>query len=92
MCKPLSNERVPTTTPEGELFGRTLRRLRQERGLTQERFAASANLTTGFVNGLELGYKTPGLATILKLAHALGVTPSELLSDFTPAAVRRLVG
>lgn len=92
MCKPLSNAYVPTTTPEGEVFGRTLRRLRQERGLTQERFAASAGLTTGFVNGLELGYKTPGLLTILKISHALEVKPSELLTDFTPAAVRRMVG
>jgi transcriptional regulator with XRE-family HTH domain len=82
---------VPTTTPEGEVFGRTLRRLRQERELTQERFAASANLTTGFVNSMELGYKIPSLTTILKVAHALGVTPSELLGDFTAPAVRRLL-
>lgn len=53
--------------------------------------AASANLTTSFVNHLERGMKVPSLTTILKLAHALGVTPSELLSDFTAAAVRRLL-
>ena len=74
------------------MFGKTLRRLRQDRELTQEKLAASANLTMGFVNSLELGYKTPGLTTILKLARALGVSPAELLADFTPSTLRRLLG
>ena len=87
-----SNEHVPTASPEGQIFGKTLRRLRQERDLTQEKLAAAADLTLNFVNRLEHGYKTPGLLTILKVAQALGVTPSELLSDFTPTAIRRLVG
>ena len=83
---------MPTTTPEGEVFGRALRRLRQERNITQERLAGRADLTTGFVNSLEHGYKTPGLATILKLAHALGVPPADLLADFTPSTLRKLLG
>ncbi|HEX7152211.1 MAG TPA: helix-turn-helix transcriptional regulator [Thermoanaerobaculia bacterium] len=78
--------------PEAELFGKTLRKLRQAKELTQERLAGAAGLTTGYVNTVERGMQVPSLTTILKLAHALGVTPSELLSDFTSAAVRRLVG
>lgn len=78
--------------PEAEIFGKTLKKLRVSRELTQERLAGAANLTTGYVNTLERGVQVPSLTTILKLAHALGVTPSELLSDFTAAAVRRLVG
>jgi transcriptional regulator with XRE-family HTH domain len=77
--------------PEAELFGKTLRRLRTARELTQERLAGAAGLTTGYVNTLERGMQVPSLTTIVKLAHALGVTPSDLLSDFTPAAVRRLL-
>ncbi len=77
--------------PEAELFGKTLRRLRTARELTQERLAGAADLTTGYVNTLERGMQVPSLTTIVKLAHALGVTPSDLLSDFTPAAVRRLL-
>lgn len=86
-----SNEHVPTASPEGQIFGKTLRRLRQERELTQERLAAAADLTLNFVNSLEHGYKTPGLTTLLKLAHALEVPPAELLGDFTPATLRRLL-
>lgn len=78
--------------PEAELFGKALRKLRQAKELTQERLAGAAGLTTGYVNTVERGMQVPSLTTILKLAHALGVTPSELLSDFTSAAVRRLVG
>jgi transcriptional regulator with XRE-family HTH domain len=77
--------------PEAELFGKTLRRLRTARELTQERLAGAADLTTGYVNTLERGMQVPSLTTIVKLAHALGVTPSDLLSDFTAAAVRRLL-
>jgi len=78
--------------PEAEVFGRTVRRLRTDRGLTQERLAGAANLTTGYVNTLERGMQVPSLTSILKLAHALNVNPSDLLSDFTPAIVRRLLG
>lgn len=31
------------------------------------------------------------LTTILKLAHALGVPPADLLADFTPSTLRRLL-
>jgi len=78
--------------PEAEVFGRTVRRLRTDRGLTQERLAGAANLTTGYVNTLERGMQVPSLTSILKLAHALNVNPSDLLSDFTPAIVSRLLG
>jgi transcriptional regulator with XRE-family HTH domain len=77
---------------EAEIFGRSLRKLRLGKNLTQERLAGAAGLTTGYVNTVERGMQVPSLTTILKLAHGLGVSPSELLSDFTPAAVRRLVG
>lgn len=82
-------------TPEGKLFGETLKRLRDERGMTQEKLAnhsrlGSAAMTTNYVSDLERGMKVPSLTTILKLAHALECEPAALLADFTPAAIRRL--
>jgi len=88
----MSNVSVAEPIPEAELFGKTLKKLRTSRDLTQERLAGAANLTTGYVNTLERGMQVPSLTTLIKLAHALGVTPSELLSDFTPVALRRLLG
>jgi transcriptional regulator with XRE-family HTH domain len=88
----MSNVSMAAPIPEAEIFGKTLKKLRTSRELTQERLAGAANLTTGYVNTLERGMQVPSLTTIIKLAHGLGVAPSELLSDFTPAAIRRLLG
>lgn len=77
-------------TPEGEIFGGTLRRLRDAAGLSQERVAQEADLTTGYISDLERGLKAPGLVTIIRLASALGVAPADMLKDFTPTTLRRL--
>lgn len=84
-----SNEDVPA--PEAEIFGKTLRRLREERGQTQEGVAHAAGLTTNYMSDLERGMKVPSLTTILQLAQALNVAPGELLADFSPAQLRRVV-
>jgi len=81
--------------PEAKIFGETLRRLREERGLTQERLAnhqrlGNAPMTTNYISDLERGVKSPSLQTILKLAHALDCTPAELLADFSPTALKRI--
>jgi transcriptional regulator with XRE-family HTH domain len=75
---------------DAQIFGERIRTLRTERGLTQERLAGKADLTTGFVNNVENGNKTPSLTTILKLARALEVDASELLSNFTLPAMKKL--
>jgi transcriptional regulator with XRE-family HTH domain len=72
------------------MFGERIRVLRTERGLTQEKLAGKSGLTTGFLNNVEHGRKTPSLTTILKLARGLRVDASELLTEFTLAALKRL--
>jgi transcriptional regulator with XRE-family HTH domain len=52
-------------------FGRVLRQLRQEAGLTQEGLGFEADLRRTYVSILELGQQQPSLSTILKLAKAL---------------------
>jgi transcriptional regulator with XRE-family HTH domain len=52
-------------------FGRVLRQLRQEAGLTQEQLGFEADLRRTYVSILELGQQQPSLGTILKLARAL---------------------
>lgn len=75
---------------DAQLFGERIGVLRQERGLTQERLAGKADLTTGFVNAVEHGRKVPSLTTILKLARALEVDAADLLSGFTLSTLRRM--
>ena len=75
---------------EAEIFGSTVRRLRSNRGWTQERLAEAAGLTTTYVGQVERGVRVPSLTVILKLARGLTVSPSELFDGFPPNLLRIL--
>jgi transcriptional regulator with XRE-family HTH domain len=60
-------------------FGENLRRQRHRRKLTQEGLAEACGLHPTEVSLLERGGRDPRLATIVKLAHGLGVAPAKLL-------------
>jgi transcriptional regulator with XRE-family HTH domain len=60
-------------------FGRVLRQLRQEAGLTQEALGFEAELRRTYVSILELGQQQPSLSTILKLAKALNHSGGALI-------------
>lgn len=63
----------------GIAFGKVLRRLRENAGLTQEQLGFEAELRRTYISILELGQQQPSLTTILKIAHALDCPPGELL-------------
>ena len=75
---------------EAELFGRRLRELRKEHGLTQEALAESADLSGNYISDLELGLKVPSLTILVRLSQALDVATPELLADFTRQSVKRM--
>jgi transcriptional regulator with XRE-family HTH domain len=75
---------------EAELFGRRLRELRKEHGLTQEALAEAADLSGNYISDLELGRKVPSLTILVRLAQALEVGAPELLADFGRDAVRKM--
>lgn len=58
---------------ELEPFGVRLRRLRKERGLSQQQLAEAAGINLAFVSRLETGSRFPSHETNVALAHALGV-------------------
>ena len=60
-------------------FGRVLRRLRKEAGLTQEQLGFEAELRRTYISILELGHQQPTLTTILKLAKPLKRTAHEIV-------------
>lgn len=59
-------------------YGRALRELRAERGISQERLAHIADLDRTYVSGIERGERNPSLTNILRIAEALDVKVSEL--------------
>lgn len=60
-------------------FGKVLRRLRIEAGMTQEKLGFEADLRRTYVSILELGQQQPSLSSILKIAKALGCSGQALI-------------
>jgi transcriptional regulator with XRE-family HTH domain len=64
-----------------QAFGRTLRRVRLEKGLTHEALAEKAELHPTFISLLERGQRMPSLNTVLLLARALNLSASEFILE-----------
>lgn len=55
-----------------------MRALREERGISQEAFALKSGIDRSHYGGMERGERNPSLTSVLKIANALGVQPSEI--------------
>lgn len=60
-------------------FGERLKAAREAAGLTVRDVSRAADLTTQHVYGLEADKSSPTLATLRRLADAIGVEPGELV-------------
>jgi transcriptional regulator with XRE-family HTH domain len=60
-------------------FGENLRSHRTGIGISQEELAHRAGLDRSYVGGVERGERNISLINLVKLAHSLGLTASELL-------------
>jgi transcriptional regulator with XRE-family HTH domain len=61
-------------------FGERLRDLREAAGLTQEALAEAAGVHWVTISRIETGVREVGVTTVVDLAAALGLDPSELLT------------
>lgn len=59
-------------------FGLHLKKLRLERGLSQERLGMIAELDRTYISGIERGVRNVSLANIFRIAQALNVPAAEL--------------
>lgn len=60
-------------------FGLAVRKLRIEKGLTQEQLGFESGLTRAYISSIELDQKLPSIATIAKLAKAFNISMAELM-------------
>jgi transcriptional regulator with XRE-family HTH domain len=67
-------------------FGRRLRKLRAEHGLSQDQLAERAGMRSTVIGRLERGVREPRLTTILRVARGLGVQPGALLDGLDNAS------
>lgn len=64
-----------------QAIGVRIRRLRKERGLTQQVLAELSRQEPSNISHIERGATKLGLPTIVSIANALGVTVDDLLCD-----------
>ena len=62
-----------------EQFGRRLKQLREQRGMTQEALADLSGLHPTYISGIERGRRNVSLENIGRIAAALGTSPSDLV-------------
>jgi transcriptional regulator with XRE-family HTH domain len=59
-------------------FGKAIRAIRKEKGLSQEAFADLAGIDRSYMGHIERGEKNITLTKIYQLSDALGMPPSEI--------------
>ena len=62
-------------------FGLALRTLRLAVGLSQEQLGLESGVQRNFISLIETGQNQPTIGTIFKLAHALNIKPSQLVTE-----------
>lgn len=60
-------------------FGTSVRRLRMQRGWSQEEFASLIGIHRTYIGGIERGERNPTLTMIVRLATALEVDAAALV-------------
>jgi transcriptional regulator with XRE-family HTH domain len=64
-----------------DIVGGNVRKLRQQKGLTQEELAFAAKIDLTYVGGIERGRRNPSLLVMARIADALSVPLQKLLAE-----------
>ena len=58
-----------------------IKRIRKEKGISQEKLAEACNTATSYIGLMEIYKNVPKLSTIERIANALNVDPLEFFKD-----------
>jgi transcriptional regulator with XRE-family HTH domain len=64
-----------------KIVGKNVRRIRQEKRITQEKLAFEAEIDLTYVGGIERGKRNPSLLVMARIAEALSVPLTRLLAE-----------
>lgn len=78
MAKPSPNH---AGNPVLVQIGKTVRAIRKQKNVSQEELALISSLDRSYVGGVERAQHNLTVVTLVKLAEALGVSPSVLLQE-----------
>jgi len=62
-------------------FGLAVRRLRLDKGISQEGLAAMAEIERAHMGRIERGEKTPSLRLIMQIAQALSISSADIMTE-----------
>jgi transcriptional regulator with XRE-family HTH domain len=63
------------------IVGANIRKLRGDRGLTQEQLALDASIDLTYLGGIERGRRNPSVAVLGRLATVLRVRPRDFFDE-----------
>lgn len=69
-----------TNNARCKALGLSVKRLREQKNLSQEMLAESADIHTSYIGQIERGLRFPSLKVVFRIADALNVQASELFS------------
>jgi len=82
----------PRQLAQRAAFGRRVRKLRVQHGLSQEELAHLSELDRSYVGGIERGERNVGLDNIHRVANALGVQVADLFTRDGEESAEQVVG
>jgi len=62
-------------------LGAAIRRCRQARGVSQEELAHRSAVDRSYMSSIERGGQNPGVLVIVRVAHAMDMTMTELMAE-----------
>ena len=71
-----------------EIFGKRVRSLRKQRGLSQEKLSELCDLHPTYIGQIERGEKNATLETIMSLCGGLDVPPAVLFENISASGAR----
>lgn len=77
----------PASGPE-KAFGQALREVREGYGISQEQLGLEAGFDRTYISLVERGIRSPTVRTVVRLAEALKVAPSEMVRRMEVLLVR----